>query len=108
MNTKNTKTPPNTAAIKALKNQGFSVKITHWRKKLWKDKKQPLIPDKSVRATKNYHIVSHFGGATTLFLKKGDEEITVRADCYAKDRFDKRQGIKAALDRLEKLHNIKA
>lgn len=104
----NKKTPPNTAAIKSLKNQGFSVKITHWRKKGWKDREEPLVLDKSVRLTKNYHIVSHFGGATTILLKRGEEEIAVRADCYVKDRFDKRRGIKAALDRLEKLHNIKA
>lgn len=104
----NTKTPPNTAAIKSLKNQGFQIKITHWRKKLWKDKEQPLVLDKAVRATKNYNIVSHHGGATEIFLKKGEQEIKVRADCYAKDRFDKRAGVKAVLDLLENLHSIKA
>jgi len=104
----NNKTPPNTAAIKSLKNQGFQIKITHWRKKTWKDKEQPLVLDKAVRATKNYNIVSHHGGATEIFLKKGEQEIKVRADCYHRDSFCKRLGVLECLKRLEKLHNITA
>ncbi len=110
----NTKTPPNTAALKSLKNQGYSLKITHYRRKKWKDKFEPLIADKTIRKLKNsfpefgYHLFSERGGATVLELQKGEEKITVRADCYHKDSFSKRAGVKACLERLEKLHWIKA
>lgn len=110
----NTKTPPNTAAINSLKQQGFSVKIKHFRRKKWKDKLEPLITDKTIRKLKNsfpefgYHLFSECGGATELELNRGEEIIKVRADCYVKDHFSKRQGVKTCLDRLKNLHNIEA
>lgn len=113
----NTKTPPNTAAIKSLKNQGFKIKINHFRRKKWKDKFEPLLSDKKIREAMSwnigegafgYHLFSERGGATILELKRGEEEIKVRADCYHKDGFSKRQGVLQCLKRLEKLHNIKA
>lgn len=117
----NQKTPPNTAALKSLKNQGFSLKITHYRRKKWKDKQEPLMADKKIREAASwncvnrfhdkgfgYHLFSERGGATVLELQKGEEKITVRADCYHKDSFSKRAGVKACLERLEKLHAIKA
>lgn len=117
----NQKTPSNTAALKSLKSQGFSLKITHYRRKKWKDKQEPLMADKEIREgiTWNprflskgegfgYHLFSERGGATELELKRGEEIIKVRADCYVKDSFSKRAGVKACLERLEKLHNIKA
>lgn len=112
----NTKTPPNTAAIKSLKNQGFQIKINHFRRKKWKDKFEPLLADKKIReamswnvsgVTFGYHLFSERGGATELELKRGEEEIKVRADCYVKDSFSKRQGVLECLKRLEKLHGIK-
>ncbi len=116
----NTKTPPNTAAIKNLKSQGFQVKIRHYRRKKWKDKLEPLLSDKKIREAMGwnigagnmgafgYHLFSERGGATVLELKRGEEEIKVRADCYVKDSFSKRQGVLECLKRLEKLHGIKA
>ena len=109
----NKKTPPNTAAIKNLKSQGFHVTIRHYRKKLWKDKKEPLLLDKSIRENQKhggfgYEMISQRGGASEIELQRGEEIIKVRADCYHKDSFCKRQGVKICLDRLEKLHNIKA
>lgn len=109
----NTKIPPNTPALKSLKNQGYSLKITHFRRKLWKDKKEQLLADKAIRENIRhggfgYEMVSERGGATVLELQKGEEKITVRADCYHKDTFSKRQGVLECLKRLEKLHGIKA
>lgn len=109
----NTKTPPNTVALKSLKNQGFSVKISHFRRKKWKDKLEPLMSDRKIRESMsfggiNYQHFSERGGATVLELKRGEEEIKVRADCYVKDSFSKREGVKQCLTRLEKLHSIKA
>lgn len=109
----NTKTPPNTQSIKNLKSQNFEVKITHFRRKRWKDKAEPLVADKAIRENikrggYGYEIVSERGGATELELKRGEETIYVRADCYVKDPFSKRLGVRAALDRLKKLHNIEA
>ena len=109
----NQKTPPNTPALKALQNQGFQISIKHFRRKLWKDKKEQLLADKAIRENIKhggfgYEMISERGGATELSLTKGDETIKVRADCYHKDSFCKRQGVKICLDRLEKLHNIKA
>lgn len=109
----NTKTPPNTDAIKNLKSQGFHVTIRHYRKKLWKDKEEPLLLDKSIRENQKhggfgYEMISQRGGATEMIVEKEDQKVTVRADCYVRDSFCKRQGVKICLDRLEKLHNIKA
>lgn len=110
----NQKTPPNTAAIKSLKNQGFSVKISHYRRKKWKDKFEPLLADKKIREAIKFRggiCYSHFsecGGATELELNRGEEIIKVRADCYVKDHFCKRVGVSQCLDRLKNLHNIKA
>lgn len=115
----NTKTPPNTAALKSLKNQGFSLKITHYRRKKWKDKEEPLMSDKEIReAIKwnskfysrgegfDYHLFSERGGATELELKRGEEIIKVRADCYVKDSFSKRQGVFECLKRLKQIYGI--
>ena len=109
----NTKTPPNTAALKSLKNQGFKISISHYRRKLWKDKKEQLLADKKIRENAKfggfgYEMVSERGGATLLELKRGEEEIKVRADCYHRDSFCKRLGVLECLKRLEKLHNIVA
>lgn len=117
----NQKTPPNTAALKSLKNQNFKIKITHYRRKKWKDKLEPLMADKKIREAINwmprnlpkeegfgYHLFSERGGATVLELQKGEEIITVRADCYVRDSFSKKEGVKQCLARLEKLHGIKA
>lgn len=110
----NTKTPPNTAAINSLKQQGWSLKIKHFRRKAFKDKTEPLIADSTIRALKDifpdisYGIVSQTGGATEIVLEKGEQKIIVRADCYARDHFCKRLGTRAALDKLKKLYNIEA
>lgn len=115
----NTKTPPNTAALKSLKNQGFSLKITHYRRKKWKDKQEPLMADKEIREAISwmprnlpkgegfgYHLFNERGGATELELKRGEEIIKVRADCYHKDSFSKRQGVFECLKRLKQIYGI--
>lgn len=109
----NTKPAPNTAAINSLKQQGFKVSINHWRKKLWKDKKEPLIADKAVRENQKmggfgYEMVSQNGGATELHLLKGEQQIAIRVDCYAGDSFAKKIGVRVALDKLKTLYNIEA
>lgn len=109
----NTKTPPNASSLKSLKNQGFQIKISHYRRKKWKDKLEPLIPDKKIREIAKfgglgYAIVSERGGATVLTLEKDGEVINVRVDCFYKDAFSKRIGVLECLKRLEKLHDIKA
>lgn len=113
---KTTRPQPNTATIQNLKNQGWKIDVIHYRRKSWKDKEEPLIADKTFRGLiKDFPLayswdcdVSHFGGATEIILSRGEETIAVRADCYVKDRFCRRLGTKAALDRLKKLHNIEA
>lgn len=116
------KTPTNTAALNSLKSQGWNVNIVHWRH-LHKgafvecDGRQGLlIKDKDYRETLKdmpdkfefWDIeVSHFGGATEIILVRGEEKIVVRADCYVKDRFSRRLGVKAALNKLENLYGIK-
>lgn len=110
------KTPTNTAALNNLKSQGWEVDVTHWRhlnKGFYIE--AALIKDKDFRdglegfSRKHYYWnteVSHFGGATVLELIRGEEKITVRADCYIKDRFNRKLGVRAALDKLQKLYNI--
>lgn len=123
----NMKTPPNTAALNNIKNQGWTINIVHWRL-LKKDAYVPhdgrqglLIRDRDYRESlKGYESlksdddycscwtfeVSHFGGATEIILERGEEKIVVRADCHVKDRFSRRLGVKTALDKLKKLYDI--
>jgi len=39
-------------------------------------------------------------------IQKGDEEIVVRATCYAKDKFSRRIGVLNCLEKLKNLYNI--
>lgn len=115
------KTPTNTTALNSLKSQGWNVNIFHWRllKKnayvLHSSRQGMMIRDKDYRETLNNFDdrsalwnteVSHFGGATEIILERGEEKIIVRADCYVKDRFSRRLGVRAALDKLKKLYDI--
>ncbi len=109
------KTLTNTAALNILKSQGFKVVINHYRRcptfNIQESKWEiNLIPDFEWRKylfTGCYGLPGEKGGATILTLLRGEEKITVRADCYIKDRFCRRAGVKAALDKLQKLYNIK-
>ena len=110
---KNTKPAPNTAALQNLKSQGYKISIKHLRRKKWKDKLEPLIQDRAIRENikrggYGYEMVSERGGATELELTKGEEKIIIRADCYVKDSFSKKMGVKVALDKLKTLYNIEA
>jgi hypothetical protein len=107
----------NKPALDNLKSQGWEVNISHWRRPNKGMFKAKLVRDKDYRdslgnlANPSFYWnneISHFGGATELELIRGEEKIVVRADCYAKDRFCRRTGIKFALDKLEKLCGIKA
>jgi hypothetical protein len=108
------KIEPNTAALQNLKSQGYKVSVKHFRRKKWQDKFEPLLADKKIREAIKFHggiCYSHFserGGATELELRRGEDKIVVRADCYAKDHFCKRLGTRAALDKLKKLYDIEA
>jgi hypothetical protein len=109
----NTRPKPNTAAIKNLKDQGFSVKIIHYRRKKWKDKLEPLIQDRAIRENIKrggfgYEMVSERGGSTEICLTRGEEKIVIRADCYVGDAFCKKIGTRVALDKLKKLYDINA
>lgn len=116
------KTPTNTAALNALKSQGWKVNVTHYRhlndeayypKEIEKGR---IVKDSVYRRSIQGCIdksnfwreeISHFGGATTLELTCGEEKITVRADCYVKDRFARKLGVSACLKKLENLYGIK-
>lgn len=123
---KNKKTPTNTESLIRLKEQNFQIRIHHLRKVktlavnedglfCYKVDKE-LHNDSFIRRVNQeanvekgeipyFKYIEH-GGATILYLKKGDEEITVQSTCYAKDRFDRREGVAQALKRLKKLHGI--
>lgn len=109
------KTPTNAATLNNLKDQGWEIYITHYRRPNKGMFDAKLVRDKDYRESlpkgKFAHVywqeeISHFGGATELQLTRGEEKITVRADCYAKDRFSRRVGVKFALDKLKSLYNI--
>lgn len=120
---KTTRPPANKPALDNLKSQGYHLTVTHYRS----DKRKNLLKDQYIRTfadwppphvkseyeRKQYHreiwnAVSQFGGATELHLVKGDQNITVRVECYAKDRFSRRLGVRAALNKLKALYNIEA
>lgn len=122
---KNKKTPTNTEALIKLKNQGFQIRIQHLRKVKTLDigedglycyKVDPVLHNDSYVRKVNKDVaddeIPYFkylpeGGATEIILDNGEEKITVRATCYAKDRFSRRVGVATALAKLEKLYNIK-
>lgn len=85
----NTRPPSNAAAIQSLKDNRDSLQNLFNPSYYWREE------------------ISHFGGATELILQKGEEKIVVRADCYAKDRFARRLGVREALKKLENLFGIK-
>lgn len=112
---KNKKTPTNTESLIRLKNQGFDVKIKHYRMVTQRDDnmgwKAKLTPDFEWRENINtgyYDLPNEKGGATDLILIRGEEKIVVRASCYAKDHFCRRVGVLEALKKLKKLHGIEA
>lgn len=109
----NKKPAPNTAALQNLKAQNFKIKITHFRRKKWKDKLEPLIQDRAIRENIKrggfgYEMVSERGGSTEICLTRGEEKIVIRADCYVKDSFSKKIGVFQCLDKLKKLYDINA
>ena len=104
------KAPKNDAALKSLKNQGFHVKIEHFRR----DFVGEIIPDSDIRIVDGVNELIYLyeidlrGGATKMILVKDNNEIEVVSTCYWKDRFCRKHGVKACLDKLEKDYNIKA
>lgn len=118
------KTPTNTTALNALKSQGWKVNVTHYRHLNdeayfpyeYEIGKGRVVKDSVYRQSIQGFVdkpnfwreeISHFGGATTLELTRGEEKITVRADCYIKDRFARKLGVSACLKKLENLYGIK-
>ena len=111
----NTRPPSNVAAIQSLKDQNWTVKIQHYRRPNKGFYENNLVKDREFRdSLRNLfdqrfywrEEISHFGGATELILQKGEEKIVVRADCYVKDRFARRLGVREALKKLESLYGI--
>lgn len=107
----NTKTPPNTAAIKNLKSQGFHVTIRHYRKKLLKDKKQPLLLDRAIRENQRlggfgYEMISQRGGMTEMQVSRNLETFKVIAICHPRDSFCKRTGVSVCLARLSNILSV--
>ena len=118
------KTPTNTAALNVLKNQGWKVNVTHYRRLNdeayfpyeYEIGKGRVVKDSVYRQSIQgfsdksdfwREEISHFGGATEMILERGEEKITVRADCYVKDRFNRKLGVAACLKKLENLYGIK-
>lgn len=118
--TMNTRPQSNAAAIQRRRNPvakrpKLERKIQHYRRvpvlevdgNKWE---KQIVPDFEWRKflfTGYYDLPDENGGATELILKKGEEKIVVRADCYAKDRFARRLGVREALKKLENLYGIK-
>lgn len=113
----NTRPPSNKPILDKLKNDGYRIKIEHFRRvpvrplnpdaTAWS---KQVIPDREWREflfTNNYDLPDENGGATELTLERGEEKIVVRADCYYKDRFCRRVGVREALKKLESLYGIK-
>lgn len=111
----NTRPPSNAAAIKSLKDQGFGIKIHHYRRvpvfqieeSKWGKEVVPDFEWRKFLFTGYYDLPDENGGATELILEKGEVKIVVRADCYYKDRFCRRVGVSYALKKLESLYGIK-
>ena len=105
----NKKTPPNTLALKNLKDQSWEVQIRHYRR--WKNGGDD-ISDSSLRNLGYADIykesIAQTGGATELILDKDGVCIIIRSTCYYKDNFCRRIGVRECLKKLETLYNIKA
>lgn len=123
-NMKNKKTPTNTESLIKLKNQGYHYRIQHLRKVkaldigedgLYCYKVDPVLHNDSFVRKVNKDVaedeIPYFkylpeGGATEMRIQKDDEEIVVRATCYAKDKFSRRIGVLNCLEKLKNLYNI--
>ena len=111
----NTRPPSNAAAIKSLEDQGYNVRIQHFRRvpifqienSKWEKKVIPDFEWRKYLFTNYYDLPDENGGATEITLKRGEEKIVVRADCYVKDRFCRRIGVSYAMKKLESLYGIK-
>lgn len=118
------KTPTNTAALNSLKDQGWKVDVMHYRRLNegayfpyeYEIRKGRIVKDSVYRQSIQgfsdkpdfwREEISHFGGATVLELTRSEEKIIVRADCYVKDRFNRKLGVSACLKKLENLYGIK-
>jgi hypothetical protein len=101
------KAPKNDASLKSLKDQGYHIRIEHFRK----DYEDELVPDIDLRCEigmYEHYGIKLYGGATKMTLIKDDMKVEVLSNCYWKDRFCRKYGVKACLEKLEKEHNIKA
>lgn len=111
----NTRPPSNAAAIQSLENQGYKIRIQHFRRvpvlqienRQWKLEVVPDFEWRKYFFTNHYDLPDENGGATEITLVKDEEKTVVRADCYYKDRFCRRIGISYALKKLENLYGIK-
>lgn len=109
----NTRPPSNAAAIQSLKDQGFDVKINHYRQVLNVRNihelrvRYEIVPDYDWRLDPHNLWLMDNGGATTLKLTRGTEQYEIRANCYHKDRFCRRIGVKYCLDKLAEQYDIK-
>jgi hypothetical protein len=109
----NKKAPSNANSLNYFKSVGFTVTINHFRRVFNYDEnaskwKFEIVPDGEWR--KNARESFYFsngpeekGGATELTLTRGTEQYKVRAECYVKDSFCRRLGVRACLDKLDKI-----
>ncbi len=115
---KNKRPPSNTESLIRLKDQQYDVRIEHYRAAVHPMKDEiEIVNDRTWR--KPVKMVGHLGdvydvfvtprqmgGGTKLTLTRGEEEIVVLAFCNEQDRFCRRIGVKTALAKLKKLHDI--
>lgn len=115
------KVAPNKPILEALKAEGWEIEINHYRQVFdaltgkvvtvkdseWRAKKEIVYDFLGISGQDvyRYSVPHEFGGATTMKLKRGEEEVTVRAECYVKDNFCRRHGVKVCLERAFKIIN---
>lgn len=108
----NKKAPSNANSLDFYKSQGFTVQIKHFRRVYMYTSNSPkwkyhIVPDSlwrsKVEETYYMEYPDEKGGATELTLTRGNEEYKVRSDCYVKDSFCRRLGVRACLDKLDNI-----
>ena len=86
---KSNKTPPNTAALQAIEDKGYQIRIEHYRKVVDYSfsfrPKEIIVPDPVWRRNKmRFGEPNIHGGKTELTITRDEEKITVAALCSKK------------------------
>jgi len=99
--------PQNGVTLEILKAAGYEVTIQHLRyfhmvNTGQEGHRQPLVivADISFRHDDSYTLLPR-GGFTHLIIKRGGEALNLTAKCHESDMFDRREGVKRALERLD-------